>query len=210
MSWIPGATMTRRSATRVAVRYPCAVVLCLALACATLTACTRSEWQELAVGNAGFSVLMRGQPRYTRQQLDTPSGTMFAHLYASDRPDSFFAVGYSDYPVALVVGAPPAALFAGVRDTWVRRINGVLVASDNSVKLAGQYPGLEFTAEGKLNGADTFVQARLYLVDQRLYQLIAMGRKGEVPQGVVNRFLNSFRLIPVTEVETMRVEPPRR
>ena len=43
--------------------------------------------------------------------------------------------------------------------------------------------------------ADAFVHGRLYLVDQRLYQVIAMGRKHEIPQGVVNRFLNSFRLI---------------
>jgi hypothetical protein len=35
---------------------------------------------------------------------------MFAHLYSSDRPDSYFAVGYANYPLALVVGIAPEQL----------------------------------------------------------------------------------------------------
>lgn len=179
----------------------------LAFALATLAACTSSEWRELAVSEAGFRVLMRGEAHYVRQDLDTPAGKMSAHLYSSDRPDSYFAVGYSDYPLALVVGATPEQVFAGVRDTWVRRIDGRRVAPDRELTLAGKYPGMEFTAEGKTKGADTFVQARLYLVEQRLFQVIAMGRKNEVPQGTVNRYLNSFALIPTQEVGTIRLEP---
>jgi hypothetical protein len=150
---------------------------------------------------------MRGEPTYARQQLNTPAGKMVAHLYSSDRPDSFFAVGYADYPLAAVVGGPPADLFSGVRDTWLRRIEGKLTASDNGIKLAGQYPGLEFQAGGKVKGTDAFVHARFYLVDQRLYQIIAMGRKDAVPQGVINRFLNSFRLIPQSDVGTIQIQP---
>jgi hypothetical protein len=171
-----------------------------------LAACGGSQWQELALSDAGFTVLMRGQPNYARQQVDTPAGKMQAHLYSSDRPDSYFAVGYSDYPLKLVVGVPPQQVLSGVRDTWVRRIDGKVITEDNGVKLARKYPGLEFTARGTVNGADTFLQARLYLVDQRLYQLIALGRTSEMPQGVVNRFLNSFRLIDEGEVSSVRVE----
>jgi hypothetical protein len=178
------------------------------LAIAAAAACGGgTEWRDLTVGDAGFAVLMRGDPHYTKQELDTPRGRMVAHLYSSDRRDSYFAVGYADYPLALVVGSPPEQVFGGVRDTWVRRVSGRLVSSDNSIKLDGKYPGLEFTAEGRMKDADTFVQARLFLVDQRLYQLVAMGRKEDVPQGVINRFLNSFRLVPVTGVDTLRIEP---
>jgi hypothetical protein len=132
---------------------------------------------------------------------------MVAHLYSSDRPDSYFAVGYADYPLALVVGTAPEQLFSGVRQTWVQRIDGKLTASDGTLKLAGKYPGTEFQAAGKINGVDAFVHARLYLVDQRLYQVISMGRKDEVSQGLVNRFLNSFRLIQQSEVGTLTLDP---
>lgn len=171
-----------------------------------LAACSRSEWQELPVREGGFSVLMRSQPHYARQQLDTPTGKVLAHLYSSPRPDSFFAVGYSDYPLAQVVGRSPEALFAHVRDTWVKRIEGRPVRM-SPIKLAGQYPGVEFSAEGKVKGANTVLDARLYLVDQRLYQVIAMARKGEVPQGVVNRYLNSFKLIEASEGGMIHLKP---
>ena len=160
-----------------------------------LAACTQSEWQELAVNEGGFRVLMRGQAHYARQPIETPAGRMVGHLYSSDRPDAYFAVGYSDYPLAYVLGTAPGTVLAGVRDTWVQRIKGRLTLS-SPITIDGKYPGLEFSAEGRVKDADTWIQARVYLVDQRLYQVIAMGRKGQIAQGVLNRYLNSFKLIP--------------
>jgi hypothetical protein len=183
------------------------IALCVLALLAMLSGCTRSEWRELAVSDGAFSVLMRGDPKYARQQLQTPAGRMFAHLYSSERRESFFAAGYSDYPLAAVVGSSPADLLSGVRDTWLRRIEGKLTRTDDRLKLDGTYPGTEFEAVGTVNGAATFMHARLYLVDQRLYQLIAMGRQNEVSQGVINRFLNSFRLIPQSETGTIQLEP---
>jgi hypothetical protein len=131
---------------------------------------------------------------------------MPAHLYSSPRGESYFAVGYSDYPLSQIVGSSADALFAQVRDTWVKRIDGKLVLS-SPLKLDGQHPGIEFSAEGKVKGADAFLDARLYLVGQRLYQVIAMGRKSEVPQGIVNRFLNSFKLIEGSEGNMIMLKP---
>lgn len=181
-------------------------LLCVALA-AFLLACAPSEWRPLNVSEAGFRVLMRGQPNYMKHDLPTPAGVMTAHLYSSDRPASYYAVGYSDYPLGLVVGEDPQKVFAGVRDTWVKRIGGRLVGPESKLTLAGRYPGLEFSAEGAARGEEAFVQARVYLVDQRLFQLIAMGRKNQVPQGEVNRFLNSFELIPTVDVNTVPIRP---
>ena len=184
-----------------------ATLICVFLLAGLLGACTRSEWRELPVSDGAFNVLMRGDPHYQRQQMTTPAGKMTAHLYSSDRPDSYFAVGYADYPLALVVGTAPEQLFSGVRQTWVQRIDGKLTASDGTLKLDGKYAGTEFQAAGKIKGVDAFVHARLYLVDQRLYQVISMGRKDEVSQGLVNRFLNSFRLIQQSEVGTLTLDP---
>jgi hypothetical protein len=173
-----------------------------------LLSCGRSEWRPMEVSEGGFRILMRGQPNVTKQDLDTPAGRMTAHLYSSDRPASYYAVGYSDYPLALVVGQDAGKVFEGVRDTWVRRIAGRRVMPDGKLTLAGKYPGLEFTAEGDSKGTEAFVQARIFLVDQRLYQVIAMGRKNAVAQGEINRFLNSFELVPTSEVGTLEVKPP--
>jgi hypothetical protein len=203
LPWI--ATILRAHCGRAGTRAH-AVIAALVLSFA-VAGCGRSEWQQLPVNDGGFSVLMRSEPHYVRQQVDTPAGKMFAHLYSSDRRDSYFAVGYSDYPIALVAGTPPEQLFAGVRDTWLKRIDGKLVMRNNSLLLDGRHPGAEFAAEGTVKGVPAFLQARLYLVDQRLYQLIAMGPKDGVSQGMINRFLNSFRLIQQSEVGEIRVEP---
>src|SRR5215210_6675501 len=187
-----------------------ATLILVFLIAALVGACTRSEWRELPVSDGAFNVLMRGDPHYQRQQMRTAAGKMTAHLYSSDRPDSYFAVGYADYPLALVVGTAPEQLFSGVRQTWLQRIDGKLTATDDTIKLDGKYAGTEFQAAGKINGIDAFVHARLYLVDQRLYQVISMGRKDEVSQGIVNRFLNSFRLIQQSDIGTVRIEPSSR
>jgi hypothetical protein len=182
--------------------------LFLAMCLAALVGCgSRSEWRELAVSDGGFAILMRGPPLHTPQQFDTPAGKMSAHLYSSDRPDAYYAVGYADYPLALTVGAAPDKIFAGARDTWVKRIDGRL-NSRSPLKLAGKYPGVQFMAEGKYKDRETVVEGRLYLVDQRLYQVVAITQKGEVPQGVVNRYFESFRLIPVTFTEHIQIKPP--
>jgi hypothetical protein len=175
--------------------------------CAATTSHGAPEWQPLQVSEGGFKVLMRTDPVYTKQDLETPAGRMTAYLYSSDRPVSYYAVGYSDYPLSLVIGEDPLKMFSGVRDTWVRRIQGRLVGTENKLRLAGGYPGLEFSAEGKAKGKDTFLQARLFLVDQRLYQVIAMGVKNQVPQGEINRFLNSFELVQTAGVSKLEIKP---
>jgi hypothetical protein len=167
----------------------------IALLALGVAACTQSEWQELSINEGGFRILMRGQAHYARQPIETPAGRMVGHLYSSDRPDGYFAVGYSDYPIAHVIGSPAKDVLTGVRDTWVKRVDGKLTMS-GAIEIDGKHPGVEFAAEGRVKGADTFLHGRLYLVDQRLYQVIALARKGEMPQGVVNRFLNSFKLTP--------------
>ena len=106
------------------------------------------------------------------------------------------------------MGQDADKIFAGVRDTWIRRIGGRLVGGERKLRLADKHPGLEFAAEGSAQGAAAIIQARVFLVDQRLYQVIAMGRKNEVPQGDINRFLNSFELVPVADVGTIPIKPP--
>ncbi len=166
-----------------------------------------SEWQTLRVPEGGFAILMRGQPVYFPQQLDTPVGKLSAYLYSSDRPDAYFAVGYTDYPLALAVGAEPDKVFAGARETWLKRIGGA-TAITTPLKLDGKYPGVQFTATGKYQERDAVLEGRLYLVDQRLYQIVALSRPGEIQQAVVNRYFESFKLIPVEYTEKLQIKPP--
>ena len=76
------------------------------------------------------------------------------------------------------------------------------------LKLEGKYPGVQFSTTGKYQDRDTLLEGRLYLVDQRLYQIVALSRPGEIAQAVVNRYFNSFKLIPVEYTEKVQIKPP--
>jgi hypothetical protein len=67
---------------------------------------------------------------------------------------------------------------------------------------------MHFTAEGTYQDRPATIEGRFYLVDQRMYQLVALTRKGEISQGVVNRYFDSFKLIPVTYTEHVKIKPP--
>lgn len=181
----------------------------LAVAVVLLAACAKSEWHELAVRDAGFSVLMRGEPVYTKREIELPAGKIVAHLYLSEQPESVVAIGYTDYPLSLVLGSPPEQLFSGVRDTWLRRLHGTLTRSDRPLKIDGKHPGIEFSADGEIENTAAFVRARLYLVDQRLYQVVILGKTAAVPSRVVNRYLDSFKLIEKQDVTSLDVRPPK-
>jgi hypothetical protein len=196
----PAAMSTRSFASNVRT-HGLLVGLLLAIA-----ACSPGEWQPLTVSDGGFTVLMRGQPGYDRQRFETPAGAMEAHLYSSDQPQSYFAVGYTDYPLALVVGAAPDELFSGVRETWLRRIRGEVVTARDTAKLSGAYPGYEFTAKGTLKEQDVLVRGRMYVVEQRLYQLIATGPPQEVAHSNVTRFFDSFRLVTPEEAAQLQLK----
>jgi hypothetical protein len=54
-----------------------------------------------------------------------------------------------------------------------------------------------FSAEGKAgSGRPAQLAVRLYVVDDRLYQLVALGAEGEIPPQALETFFDSFRLMP--------------
>ena len=77
-----------------------------------------------------------------------------------------------------------------------RRRSSALKAKEISRKaitLMGRYPGRELVAEWP-NG-NGIVQDRLYLVDHRLYQVVASGPKWWVESATTRQVLDSFRLL---------------
>jgi hypothetical protein len=69
-------------------------------------------------------------------------------------------------------------------------VNGKLVSSKET-KL-GDYPGREFEVE--LLGGKAILRGRVFLVDQRLYQVMAIAPADVADSPSIERFLDSFRL----------------
>lgn len=169
-------------------------------------ACGDSSWREVASPDGGFRVRMHGDPRVEQRNVETPVGRITGHLYTLEEKDSVFGVGFADYPLPILQASPPERMFAGVRDSWVKRIDGRLDGNATDIRLDGKWMGMEFAARGTLEGRNAWMRGRLYLVDNRLYQLIVFGNKETIPVSDINRFMGSFKVAKPRDSTTLTIE----
>jgi hypothetical protein len=116
---------------------------------------------------------------------------------------TLFAVGVVRLPPELVSDpAAREALLDWFDQGLVRRF-GLVQVRRSPVALSVP-PGRSLHAARALDAAARVgaerrpgtIAARLFLVDDRLYQVIALGAEGELPPEVQDNFLASFRLLP--------------
>jgi hypothetical protein len=177
-----------------------AVVLLLA------AGCSDPSWREVASPDGGFRIRMRGDPHVEQRKVETPAGTITGHWYSLDEKDSVFGVGFADYPRQVLQRTPPRKMFAGVRESWLKRIEGQLEGNATDIKLDGKWIGVEFSARGKLEGRDAWMRGRFYLVDNRLYQLIVFGNKETIPVSDINQFMASFKVAQPRDTTTLTID----
>lgn len=82
-----------------------------------------------------------------------------------------------------------ARVLDATRDGFVKGANGTLV--DEKKITVGKYPGREINVK-TIGGA--YMRARLYLVNDILYQVIAGGSKELVGNADTTKFMDSFKL----------------
>jgi hypothetical protein len=176
--------------------------------CLLLAACTaRFDWRDVRQPEAGFSIALPDKPQTVVREIafDHPAGPVRAEMamVSTGVGASLFAVGSTRLP-ALAVDSPPA--LAATLD-WFRggllrnvRATGVVAV------VAPPPPGLGarrlqaaqgFIASGVAgSGRPARLAVRLYVVDDRLFQLVALGAEGEIPPPALETFFDSFRLTP--------------
>ena len=157
-----------------------------------LAGCESSPWKDFHSKEGGFSVSMPGTPVEKRQAYHTQAGPVEAHFFTveADRGSLVYMVVYGDYPEALMAANDREMLLDAARDGAVGNIQGTLV-SERTVSLGG-HPGRELqvlSADGKLA-----LRMRIYLANNRQYQVVAVMPKETRSTEDRDRFLDSFRL----------------
>ena len=180
--------------------------LAAALALALAAGCGDRSWREVASPDGGFRIRMHGDPRVEQRNVDTPAGKITGNWYSLEGKDSVFGVGFADYPRQILQAVPPRNMFSGVRDSWLKRIEGRLDGNATDIQLDGKWAGMEFTARGRLEGRDAWMRGRLYLVDNRLYQLIVFGNKETIPVSDINQFMGSFKVAQPRDATTLNID----
>jgi len=146
------------------------------------------------VSTAGrFSVISPGRMIESQEAVQTAAGEIMMYLFMYETSSSARLVGYADYEKELVSRVDPEELLNGTRDGAVGNVNGIL-QKETRITIDG-FPGrdLEFSAiiEAKVVSA----RARIYLVENRLYQILALEESSTGVSDEMIAFIDSFKLV---------------
>ena len=175
---------------------------CIALSIvAASTACGPTfNWREFR-SPEGFAVMLPGRPQTVTRAVKLPDTTVQMSMTSTGIGATLFAVGAAQLPAAL--SADPEArqrTIAHFRDALVHNIGGSIVrqssvvlpvpVGDSRKILAAE----AVEASGLESGRAVQLTARLFIVDDRLFQVVALGAKGEMSPESLDTFFASFRL----------------
>lgn len=158
---------------------------------AGLTGCAQ-EWKEYRSNAGGYSVEAPGTVTESADKVSTAIGTITFHTAVSEGRTWGYASAYADFP-DWVISKDHKEMLTGARDGALHNVGGKL-EKQTWIKLEG-HQGLEirFSVPDKKLKA----KARIYLVKNRLYQVIAAQSEEGYDEAALDRYLESFRLRPV-------------
>ena len=144
-------------------------------------------WKEFTSQEGKFTVNMPGQPSYTTQAVPTTEGSVQVHTYLISHGVMAYGVMYNT--VASEVA--DAQQFLDVRrDNALATVKGTLI-SEKNISIDG-HPGREV----KLKTGDNIqYTGRLFLVNDRFYQVISTAPGGVNAEAAMLKFLDSFKLL---------------
>jgi len=145
---------------------------------------TSREWIKYSDTPGRFTMMMPISPVKSEQPVETDSGKLINHLFLATTSTAAFLISYVDHPVK----EDPQKILERVRDGAVNGIKGTLLRSTNITHKG--YPGFEFAA----SVADAVYTSRIYLVNDRLYQIVVVGPPGTKMSEDINRYMASFDL----------------
>ncbi len=167
------------------------MTLVAALGLLAAASASAQEWKKFSGDSGRFSVELPGEPKQQKQDVQTDAGKITITMYIVEVGNGGYFVALSDFPAALVQAADPEVLLANARDGAVRNVRGKLV-SDKAITL-GEHQGREIQFEADNPAGKIVGRARLYLVGNRLYQLLVVGQGAEALEQS-GKFFGSFRL----------------
>jgi hypothetical protein len=178
------------------------------LAAALLAGCSpRFDWRESRQPEAGFAAALPGRPQVAVREIafDHPGGAVRAQMtmLSAGEGATLFAVGAARLPAtALDTPAAVAATLDWFAAGLLRNVQAGQPVEAAAPAPAGLGPrplraARAFSADGKAGGGRrAHLAVRLYVVDDRLYQLVALGAEGEIPPQALETFFDAFRLLP--------------
>ena len=162
----------------------------------------RFNWREFR-SPYGFAVVLPGRPQTVSREITLPDAKVQMSMTSTGIGATLFAVGAAELPSGLNADlSARQRTVTHLRDALVRNVNGSLTkssvatlsvpAGDSRKVLTAE--AIEATGRDS-SGRAVQLAARLFIVDDRLFQVVALGAEGEIPPEALDTFFASFRLI---------------
>jgi hypothetical protein len=168
---------------------------------ATLLACSpKLDWREFRSPEGGYVVALPDKPQSVVRTLTVHGHAVEMTMTSTGVGPTLFGVGVARLPLATRADAAArAATLAYFRDALVRNIDGTVLESAPArlARVGGSIAGERLLARGRIGASGRAAQlvARLVLVDDRLYQVVALSAEGELPPEALDTFFASFKLM---------------
>jgi hypothetical protein len=145
-------------------------------------------WARFTSDVGRFSVVMPGIPEDKVETTPSDHGPYTTHLFILRNEQNVFLIGYVDYDPSFNFNRQ--AELEMNRDNFIKGLSATLLTT-RSLRIDG-YAVLEFTAEN----AQKVFTSRVYMVGRRPYQIVVGSPKGVDDSVNINRFFNSFKIMP--------------
>jgi hypothetical protein len=139
-----------------------------------------SGWITLAPEGAGFSVLL---PNKAVETVDKKA-SFTLHTFNVTAGRATYIASYSDY---LPGKLNPATALTANRDKFNKSLQATLIATREIT--VGGHTGIDFTSETPAAN----VKSQLFLIENRMYQMVAFVFKDVDETRNVDRFFESFK-----------------
>ena len=158
------------------------------------------NWREFRSPD-GFAVVFPGRPQTIVRELKLPDATVQMSMTSAGIGATLFAVGTAQLPTAVNDDLKARQrTVAYLRDALVRNINGQISTSAGAELTLSPadsrrvHVAEAIRATGRdANGRPVQLHARLFILDDRVFQLVALGADGEISADSIETFFTSFR-----------------
>jgi hypothetical protein len=180
------------------------LILLMLSAVVLLAACSpRFDWREIRSTEGGFSILMPDKPQTATREVNFDGRKVRMTVVSTGVGPTLFAASVASLPSESIAAAQLDATLAWFRNALLRNIDGQPIAVRpivlSSAAAAGGVVrgGQSVDARGHVgrDGQSGQLAARFHVVDDRLYQVVAIGAQGELTADTLDTFFTSFRLL---------------
>ena len=147
------------------------------------------KWQTFTSKEGRFSVSLPGKPVEKTEQVPAPGGKKkeLHTLLLASAADQIYHLNYNDYPREQIKeDKNKETAFDALR----KALGGKVLSEKKITVGKNKAPGRELLIELP---SKMFYRARVFFIDNRLFQVVAMGSEEFARGKNADRFLNSFK-----------------